>query len=298
MPKPIQRVFVTGDAGNPLYEDTAQAILRFLTHRHVQAASCGWTHTIAPSLESANPAEALQRYAQGSDLIIVLGGDGTFLRMATAAAAWRIPLLGINLGRLGFLSDLSSDDLERPLGDILEGGGSLEQRMLLCGRIRGGRKEHLGRMALNEVCLIKAEPGRIIECSLAIDQQWISQHRSDGLLCATSTGSTAYALSSGGPILHPDVDGMVVVPICPHTLTDRSLVLPARATVAFHLQAGSALVMWDGHHQHRLAPDEFVEITASNHRVSLLHPQGYNYYQRLRHKLWWGSPPPSWPTPS
>ncbi len=302
MSKPIQRVVVAGDAGNPLFEDTAQAILRFLAHRHVQATSFGWTHASTPPLEPANLTEDLQHHAQGSELIIVLGGDGTFLRMAAAAAAWRIPLLGINLGRLGFLSDLSSNDLERSLGDILDGRGRLEQRMLLSGRILGGREERLRRVALNEVCLLKAEPGRIIECSLAIDQEWISQHRADGLLCATPTGSTAYALSSGGPILHPDVDGMVVVPICPHTLSDRSLVLPARATVAFHLQAGSALVMWDGHHRHQLAPDEFVEITVSEHRISLLHPQGYNYFQRLRHKLLWGSPPQhsnqSPPTPS
>jgi NAD+ kinase len=292
MPKSIQRIVIAGDAENRLFEETAQAILRFLAHRHVQAASFGWARPPAPTLDPQTPPEGFARLAQASDLIIVLGGDGTFLRMATASAAWQVPLLGINLGRLGFLSDISPDDLMNSLEEILDGHGRLEQRMLLSGRIAHGREERLLRLALNEVCLLKAEPGRIIECSLAIDQQWISQHRADGMLCATPTGSTAYALSSGGPVLHPDVPAMVVVPICPHTLSDRPLVLPAGATVAFHVKpGGAALVMWDGHHQHQLMPGEFVEITASPHRLPLLHPRGYNYFQLLRHKLLWGSPP-------
>ena len=294
MPKPIHRVVVTGDAGNRLFDETAQAILRFLAHRQVQATSFGWAH---PS-PSATPHETqemiatLQRLVHACDLIIVLGGDGTFLRMAATTAAWQIPLLGINLGRLGFLSDVSPDDLARSLDEILGGHGKLEQRMLLSGRILRGREERLERLAFNEVCLLKAEPGRILECALAVNQEWISQHRADGILCATPTGSTAYALSSGGPVLHPDVHGMVVVPICPHTLSDRPIVLPASATVTFHVESGStALVIWDGHHQYQLAPDESVEITMAPHRVPLLHPQGYNYFQLLRHKLLWGTPP-------
>jgi NAD+ kinase len=229
--------------------------------------------------------------AAQADLVIVVGGDGTLLKAAQAIAARPIPLVGVNLGRLGFLADITPEQLQADLGAILKGEFSREERLMLeSSLLRAGGRED-GPPALNDVVVQKADGGRLIEFETHVDGQFLCAYRADGMIVATPTGSTAYALSGGGPILHPAMDAIVLVPICPHTLGDRPIVVAGGSKIEIllnHTHGGRAQVTWDGQRMQPLLVGERVLVQRAAQRISFIHPGSYDYYKILRTKLHWG----------
>ena len=226
------------------------------------------------------------------DLIIAIGGDGTMLDASRGAALHSVPLLGVNRGRLGFLNDISPDNLSTAIETLLQGDYVSETRLMLEARIFGERGDRGPLLALNDVVLKTVDTGHMEDFRTAVDGDYVNTHGGDGLIVATATGSTAYALSCGGPIIQPNVDALVIVPIAPHTLSDRPLVVRSSSTirVTVDLRPGSndAQVTCDGDILGTVGTDEVVEIRAASETVQLLHPRGQNFYQQLRSKLNWG----------
>lgn len=248
---------------------------------HVAEEMPDWPHA----------ADRLDRFSDDVDLIIVVGGDGTMLKAARHLAPGPVPLVGINLGRLGFLTDTAAENALRDVGAILDGEFSRDRRRMLHAQVLEGEHRVAEDLALNDVVIQKADGGRMIEFETWVDGHFVSLHRADGMIAATATGSTAYALSCGGPILHPDVDSLALVPICPHTLSDRPLVIPGSSHVRFVLRsesAGAAQLNWDGQQHCLIGENQTVELRRSERITTLLHPPGHDYFALLRSKLHWG----------
>lgn len=225
------------------------------------------------------------------DVILAIGGDGTMLHAARRVAGLGVPLLGINLGRLGFLTDILPAQMVDAIGAILSGEYRAEERRMLEARMLGAGETGPPMLALNDVVLQKGGTGRILEFVTWVDGSYVSTHGGDGLIVATPTGSTAYALSCAGPIIEPELDAVVMVPICPHTLSDRPLVLNASSVIEVALRAGSestAYVACDGDDCGTISPEQTLRIRAAAETVTLLHPKDYDYYSLLRSKLNWG----------
>lgn len=231
--------------------------------------------------------------ADEADLFIAVGGDGTMLYAARLAVGRGIPLLGINLGRLGFLTDVSPDEIERSLQAVLERRALSETRLLLAASVThaDGADPATG-LALNDVVLGRREPGRMIDFETRVNGVFVNNHAGDGLIAATPTGSTAYALSCGGPIMQPGLDAITLVPICPHTLSDRPIVLPADSVIEVRRTERSqtpAEISVDGQFLAGLTEGQTLTIRASDQRLTLIHPPGYDYFELLRSKLNWGA---------
>ncbi len=226
------------------------------------------------------------------DLIIAVGGDGTMLHAARGAALHGVPLLGVNRGRLGFLTDISPERMSATITTLLRGDYVVENRLMLEARISGGEVIHGPLLALNDAVLKTVDTGHMEDFRTTVDGEYVNTHGGDGLIVATATGSTAYALSCGGPIIQPNVDALVIVPIAPHTLSDRPLVVKtsSRISVTVALRPGSqdAQVTCDGKILGTMGSDEVLDIRAASETVQLLHPRDQNYYQLLRSKLNWG----------
>lgn len=222
-----------------------------------------------------------------ADLAIVLGGDGTMLSAARAIVANNIPLVGVNRGRFGFLTDISADNMLPAVDAILEGKFSIERRMLLSAQvIRNGDVVSEG-CAFNDI-IIKSGL-RLIELEVNIDNQFVHKQRSDGLIVSTPTGTTAYAMSSGGPILHPKLEAIAIVPISPHTLSNRPIAISSASKIEVSLvQAETVHLSLDGQIESVLQQGDKVSINRAEQTVPLLHLQGYSYYEMLRNKLNWG----------
>ncbi len=226
----------------------------------------------------------------GQDLIVVIGGDGTFIAAARAVGDRAVPLLGINMGRLGFLTEVPVHAMYDTMAQILTGVYVVEERMLLSVVVQRGRAEVLQTYVLNDVVVHKGALGRMIECAVAIDGQSVFSSRADGLIVATPTGSTGYALSSGGPIVHPSIDVILLVPVCPHTLTSRPIVVPGHVDVLVTLNNNSMerLITLDGQQGFALAEGDEIHICRALHRLQVLHVPTRNYYDVLRSRLRWG----------
>ena len=233
-----------------------------------------------------------RKLAAHVDLIIAIGGDGTMLDASRGAALHGVPLLGVNRGRLGFLNDISPENLSTAIETLLQGDYVTESRQMLEARIFGGSTDHGPLLALNDVVLKTVDTGHMEDFITTVDGDYVNTHGGDGLIVATATGSTAYALSCGGPIIQPDVDALVIVPIAPHTLSDRPLVVKSSSTIRVTADlrpgSGGAQVTCDGDTLGTVGTDEVVEIRAAAETVQLLHPRGQNFYQQLRSKLYWG----------
>ncbi len=226
-----------------------------------------------------------------ADLIIAIGGDGTMLHAAGLAAGGDVPLLGINRGRLGFLADVSPVDMLESLGQVLAGNYTSESRLQLQAKITAADGSQKTALALNDVVLQRRETGRMLDFETRIAKKYVNTHMGDGLIAATPTGSTAYALSCGGPIIQPRLDAIVVVPICPHTLSDRPIVIPADQEIEVKLlprEDTKAEISVDGHTLGEFGPDDKLVIGEAEHRITLIHPPGYDFYEILRSKLHWG----------
>ena len=229
-----------------------------------------------------------------SDLAIVIGGDGTFLGAARSLAGFEVALLGINLGRLGFLADIMPDEIETRVGEILEGRFDEERRLMIEASVERAGVVAARFDALNEVTAHKAELARLLEFETYIDGRLVYNQRSDGLIVSTPTGSTAYALSGGGPILHPNLDAIVLVPICPHALGTRPLVVHASSEIEILMEARDnplAHLTCDGQSSMELIRGDRIRIRRKACSVRLIHPAGHDHYATLRAKLHWAHEP-------
>ena len=226
-----------------------------------------------------------------ADLVIAIGGDGTMLYASRLAREFATPILGINRGRLGFLADVTPMEMIDSVDRVLQGEFSTDSRLLLEARLTRKSGTEKVSYALNDVVLQRRETGRMVDFETRMDGRYVNTHSGDGLIVATPTGSTAYALSCGGPIIVPHLDAIVVVPVCPHTLTDRPIVIAADRPVDVTLlerDDTKAEITVDGFSMGSFKPDDKLRISAANKRVTLVHPPGYDFYGILRSKLFWG----------
>ncbi len=222
------------------------------------------------------------------DLAVVLGGDGTLLNVASKLAPFGIPLVGVNQGRLGFLTDISMETMLQTIGAMLDGEFVTEQRLLLSTHILRAEQEVYGALAFNEIVVHRDSVSSMIEFEVRIDGDYLYYQRADGLIVASPTGSTAYALSAGGPILHPSLDVIELVPVCPHTLSNRPIVVKSDAVIEILIhRASSVRVRVDGHSHFDLNDDDRIEVSRYQQTACLLHPVGHSYYHTLREKLLW-----------
>ena len=229
--------------------------------------------------------------SETADLIIAIGGDGAMLYAGQLARRGDIPLLGINRGRLGFLADVTPEEMLDSVGHVLAGEFTTDKRLVLEARLERLGAEDSTALALNDVVLQRRETGRMLDFVTRIDGRYVNTHAGDGLVIATPTGSTAYSLSCGGPIIEPRLDAVVVVPVAPHTLSDRPIVLPADLGIELRLlerENTRAEIMADGHSMGEIRPQDKLLVFASETRLTLLHPPGYDFFGILRSKLHWG----------
>lgn len=238
------------------------------------------------------PVLTLEEIGARADLAIVLGGDGTMLNIARTLAPHKVPLVGVNQGRLGFLTDISTGIMLETIGAILDGQYVTEERMLLSAEVVGGAAKVFSALALNDVVVHRGVRGSMIEFEVRVDGQYVYTQRSDGLIVATPTGSTAYALSAGGPILHPGLNLIALVPVCPHTLSNRPIVLGAESTVEILMHRTSdARAHFDSHSHFDLRKNDNVMVRRAPCDIRLLHPVGHSYFHMLREKLHWSEHP-------
>lgn len=235
----------------------------------------------------------LEEMAREVDLAIVLGGDGTMLNIARMLAPFGVPLVGVNHGRLGFLTDVSLDTMQQTITGMLEGNFITEQRMLLAGRILREGVEVFTSLALNEVAVHRDNISNLIEFEVRIDGEYLYNQRADGLIISTPTGSTAYALSSGGAILHPALEVIELVPVCPHTLSNRPIVVKSESLIELEARTSHATVRarFDSHSHFDMTTKDKLLVTRYPSPVHLLHPIGHSYYHTLREKLLWNKAP-------
>jgi len=225
------------------------------------------------------------------DLAIIVGGDGTLLNVARNLAACHVPIIGVNLGRLGFLTDIQAEHMTEEIRKILDGDYQTEKRLLLQAEVmRKGKIVHSAN-AFNDVAVGKGELARMIEFEMYIGGEFVNDTRGDGLIVASPTGSTAYALSAGGPILHPALPAIVIVPICPHTLSNRPIVVGAESIIEIVITGAvnqRAHVTFDGQSTYSLEDHDRIYVRRSEYDVELIHPSRRSHFEVLRIKLGWG----------
>ena len=240
------------------------------------------------------PAMPTSQFCECIDLAIVVGGDGTLLKAGRLLADKNIPVIGINLGRLGFLVDISPDEISEQLSKMLKNEYVMETRSLLHAEAFRGKKSLGESVAFNDVVLHVRNDIRMIEFTTHIDDTFVNTQRADGIVVATPTGSTAYSLSGGGPILHPGLDAVVLVPICPHTLSSRPLVISNESQINISLNESrnvDARLSFDGQANIELRAGDNVMIRHKSHKLQLMHPKDYDYFNILRNKLGWSFSP-------
>ena len=232
------------------------------------------------------------QFDANGDLLVVVGGDGSLLSAARFACNHSIPIIGINRGYLGFLTDITPSLMLEQLQNILDGQYIEEKRHLLNARLYDGEHLIVEGSALNDLVISRGQSAYLVEFAVHIDEQFVSNYRADGLIIATPTGSTAYSLSAGGPILHPQLQAFTMVPMFSHSLNARPLVIPNSSKINVHISAQNLapLSMYlDGHQTHLAHPGQIIKINSHPQTLRLLHPTNYLYYDTLRIKLGWGS---------
>lgn len=270
-------------------ESTLKALLSFLKAKEFKIVA---DKSAAKIIDV--PTMKTNKFCNCIDLAIVVGGDGTLLKAGRLLSNYEIPVIGINLGRLGFLVDILPADISEQLTSILNGKYTLETRSLLYAEAFR-QEQSLGEsIALNDVVLHVRNDIRMIEFTTHINNNFVNTQRADGIVIATPTGSTAYSLSGGGPILHPGLDAVVLVPICPHTLSNRPIVISNESTIHIKLCKSrnvNARVSFDGQSNIDLQAGDHIVIKQQSHKLQLMHPESYDYYHILRNKLGWSVSP-------
>lgn len=262
-------------------------LLQWLEARGIRAV---YDLETAASLGKGASGQTREQVAQEADVLLVLGGDGTLLSAAKESAPRGIPILPVNMGSLGFLTSFTVDELYPALEEMLAGRHSLSERVMLkVERIVAGKVAEQQRV-LNDAVVNKGALARMIEIELFIDKAYVSKYRADGLIVATPTGSTAYSVSAGGPIVHPSVGAFLITPICPHTLSDRPIVVQDSCTIELKLTeaAESVFLTLDGQTGIELHAHDQVRISRAPERLKLIQPPQKTYYEILRNKLKWG----------
>lgn len=286
----FRNIGIIGRLGSSQVLDTIRRLKKFLLERHLHVIL---EDTIAEVL----PGHGLQTstrklLGEVCDLVIVVGGDGSLLGAARALARHNIPVLGINRGNLGFLTDIRPDELEEKVAEVLDGHYLVENRFLLQAEVRR-HHEAIGQGdALNDVVLHPGKSTRMIEFEIYIDGQFVCSQKADGLIVATPTGSTAYALSAGGPIMHPKLDAIVIVPMYPHTLSGRPIVVDGNSELKIVVSKDLQIypqVSCDGQNHFTCAPGDTITVSKKPQKLRLIHPLDHNYYEVCRTKLGWGS---------
>jgi NAD+ kinase len=286
---PAQACALIGRFSDPRVAESALALLPHLKKRGIRAL-LPESDPLAASADLADRVPEAE-IANHADLVIAIGGDGTLLYAARLVARRGVPLMGINRGRLGFLTDVLPKDMLDSVDAALEGRCERDDRALLEARVIGANGHTTHALALNDVVLQKWETARMLDFETWIDGVYVNTHGGDGMVVASSTGSTAYALSCGGPIVAPHLDVLVVAPICPHTLSDRPIVVSGRSVITLKLidrPDTRAQVTCDGVSLGELAPGDCLEIHPTAQKITLLHPNKFEYYRLLRSKLHWG----------
>ena len=228
---------------------------------------------------------------QNAELIVSIGGDGTMLQSAKLAYQYDLPITGINKGRLGFLTDINPQEADQVLDDIISGNYTTENRILIEAFISTNSINKSIGYAFNDIVINRKETGRMIRVETSIDNSFINTHEGDGFIVATPTGSTAYSLSCGGPILKPDVEALLLVPICPHSLNDRPMVVPSSSEITLRYdseQNVSAGIDLDGDTVYELKIGDNLVIKKAAKPICLIHPENYDYFDNLKSKLLWG----------
>ncbi|MFB3818364.1 MAG: NAD(+)/NADH kinase [Candidatus Methylomirabilales bacterium] len=283
----IQRIGVAVKPGKPEAAPVVRELAAWWRRQGREVLPDAETVALCPEL---GPGLTRAAMAERADLIIVLGGDGTMLSVARHTGAREVPILGVNLGGLGFLTEVTLDGLFPTLDAILEERFAVSRRLTLRVRVlRGG--EALGQYeALNDAVVTKTTPSRMVHLETTVNGETVTTFRADGLIVATPTGSTAYCLSAGGPIVYPTLPALVIIPICPHTLTNRPLVLPdgARIEIRHGSPAEEVHLTVDGQVDVPLAYRDVVAVERSPHTITLIKSPKLNYFELLRTKLRWG----------
>jgi NAD+ kinase len=286
----FRNIGIIGRMGSVRVLDTIRRLKRYLIGRHLHVIL---EDTIAEMLPGHNLQTSSRKLlGEVCDLVIVVGGDGSMLGAARALAQHKVPVLGINRGSLGFLTDILPEQLESQISEVLAGHYTTEQRFLLEAEVRRGGAVIGQGDALNDVVFHPGKSTRMIEFELFIDGQFVYSLKADGLIVATPTGSTAYALSAGGPIMHPRLDAIVIVPMHPHTLSSRPIVVDADSELKVVVAEDMSiypLVSCDGQNHVTCAPGDTLHIQRKPQKLSLIHPLDHNFYAVCRDKLGWGS---------
>ena len=286
----FRNIGIIGRLGSSQVLDTIRRLKKFLLDRQLHVIL---EDAIAEMLPGHGLQTSTRRHlGEICDLVIVVGGDGSLLGAARALAGSGVPVLGINRGSLGFLTDIRPDELELKVAEVLKGDYLTESRFLLQAEVRR-HGEAMGQGdALNDIVLHPGKSTKMIEFELYIDGHFVCTQKADGLIIATPTGSTAYSLSAGGPIMHPKLDAIVIVPMCPHTLSSRPIVVDSsselKVVVSPDLQI-YPLVSCDGQNHFTCTPGDTITVGKKSQKLTLIHPLDHNYYEVCRTKLGWGS---------
>ncbi|MDD5249379.1 MAG: NAD kinase [Rhodocyclaceae bacterium] len=286
----IRTAALIGKYRSPEVAESLRVLAAFLREREVRVLlEDGTAASIGPDGFDVASYEAI---GETADVAIVLGGDGTMLHSARRLAETDVPLVGVNQGRLGFMTDIAREDMLASMEDLLAGRFQAEQRFLLNAEVLRGGLCVFQTLALNDVVVNKGDVGRMIELKVEVDGEFLYVLRADGMIVATPTGSTAYALSANGPILQPAIAGIAVVPLCPHALSNRPITISDKSRVDLTLLAPhDGRVHFDGQARFDAHAGDCVRIARSSHSVTLLHPPGYSYFAMLREKLHWSAAP-------
>jgi NAD+ kinase len=285
----FRTIALVGRATDQSVADSMLALARHLAQR-------GLTVLVDEAVRLPFPANQVrlvpeQHFATAADLLVAIGGDGTLLYAARLVFGRNVPLLGVNRGRLGFLTDISPKSMHEQVDSVLDGRYTVDRRALLSARLTGSDGSSHSLLALNDVVVQRTETGRMLDFETSVNGRFVNSHGGDGLVIATATGSTAYALSCGGPIVEPDLDVWVICPICPHTLSDRPIIVRAGTAITVRLSdrpGTKAEVTCDGVTLGELGAEERLDVEGTATQITLLHPPGYDYYRLLRSKLHWG----------
>lgn len=273
-------------------QDVYETLLRLIDFLKTLQLEIFLDTDTAASFNTEVPILAREQMGKKQDLIVVVGGDGSLLSAARMAMEVDVPVIGINRGRLGFLTDITPVDIENQLNAVLEGSCKEEQRFVLTARIHDEENTWFEGNALNDVVLGRGSETHLIEFDVYINQQFVSHYRSDGIILATPTGSTAYALSAGGPIMHPQLNAIVLVPMFSHSLSSRPLVIDSESTIDLLIDKSNESdlrISCDGHESRMVKPGQRVTVQKNSKNLRLLHPTDYQYYDTLRSKLGWGT---------
>jgi NAD+ kinase len=288
MKTPFQRIGLIAKQNSPSIIETFERLIAFLAKRG---------HTLTLEAESATllskqpyPLVSKEELSE-NDLVIVVGGDGSLLKAARAITCSKTPILGINRGRLGFLADILPQHMEKELTAILEGNYVSEARFLLKAKVIRQEKIFAEATALNDVVLYSSGVSRMIDFEVYVNQHFVLRQQADGIIVATPTGSTAYALSAGGPVVYPTLNAITLAPMCPHTLSSRPIVVEGNSKIKLLISSNNnkteTKLSCDGQTHFALQLLDTIEIEKYEHELCLIHPANHNYYTILREKLGW-----------